>query len=133
MIFVDDIIFGGNDEASNKFSEDTKNDFEMIMIGEMKFFLGLQIIQNKEGIYISQTKYLKDFLKRFGLENCKPVGTPMVTGHKLSSKDETPSIEKNNYRSMIGGLQYLTHSRPNIANVVGIVARFQDDPKNITM
>ena len=74
------------------------------MIGEIKYFLGLQIVQNKEGIFISQTKYLKDLLERFGLETCKPVGTPMVTGHKLSTKDETPTIEKKKYRSMIGGL-----------------------------
>ncbi len=53
IVFVDDIIFGGNDEASDKFLEDMKNDFEMSMIGEMKFFLGLQIVQNKEGIFIS--------------------------------------------------------------------------------
>ena len=70
-----------------------KDEFEMSMIRELKFFLGLQIVQNKEGIFISQTKYLKDLLKRFGLENCKPVGTPMVTGHKLYSKDETPVVE----------------------------------------
>ena len=80
-------------------------------------------------VFISQTKYLKDLLKIFVLENCKPIGTPMVTGHKLSSKDETPIVKQKKYRSMIGGLQYLTHSRPNIANVVGIVARFQADPK----
>jgi hypothetical protein len=50
-------------------------------------------VQDKERIFISHTKYLKDLLKRFGLETCKPVGTPMVTGHKLSTKDETPTIE----------------------------------------
>lgn len=104
IVFFDDIIFGGNDEASNKFSKYMKNEFEMSMIGEMKFFLGLQIFQNKEGMFISRTKYLKDLLKRFGLENCKPVGTPMVTGHKLSRKDETPAVEQKNYRSMIGGV-----------------------------
>ena len=53
----------------------------------------------------------------------------MVTGHKLSSKDETPTIEQKKYKSMNGGLQYLTHNRPDIANVVGIVARFQANPK----
>ena len=98
------LIFGGDDEASNKFLEYMKNEFEMSMIGEMKFFLGLQIVQNKEGIFISQTKYPKDLLKRFVLEGCKPIGTPMVTSHKLSRKDETPTIEQNKYRSMIGGL-----------------------------
>ena len=106
-----------------------KNEFEMSMIGEMKFFIGLQIFQNKEGIFISQTKYLKDLLKRFGLEGCKHVGIPMVTSHKLSSKDETPTIEKKIYKSMIGGLQYITHNRPDIENAIGIVARFQADPR----
>ena len=53
----------------------------------------------------------------------------MINGHKLSTKDETPTIEQKKYRSMAGGLQYLTHIRPDIANVVGIVARFQADPR----
>ena len=82
-----------------------------------------------ERIFISQTKYLKDLLKRFCLETCKPIGIPMVTGHKLSNKDETPIIEKKKYRSMIGRLQYLTHTRLDIENAVGIVARFQSNPR----
>ena len=99
------------------------------MIGEMKYFLGLQIVQKKEGIFISQTNYLRDLLKRFCLETCKPIGTPMVTRHKLSTKDETPTVGQKKYRSMIEGLQYLTHTRPDIENVVKIVAIFQVDPK----
>ena len=104
VIFVDDIIFGGNDEASDKFTKEMKNEFEMSMIGEIKFFLGLQIVQNSDCIFISKDKYLKDFWKILGLESCKHVGTPMIIGHKLSSKDETPTIEQKKYRSMIGGL-----------------------------
>ena len=106
-----------------------KNELEMSMIGEMNFFLGLKIIQNKEGIFIYQTKYLKDLLKRFGLEGCKRIETPMVTGHKLSSKDETPTVEQKKYISMIGGLQYLTRIRLDIANAIGIVAIFQANPR----
>ena len=94
VIFVDDIIFGGNDEESEKFVEEMKKEFEMSMIGEMKCFLGFQIVQNKEGIFISQTKYLKDLLKGFSLETFKPIGTPTVTRHKLSTKDETLTIEQ---------------------------------------
>ena len=86
-------IFWVNDKASDKFSEEIKNEFEMSMIGKMKFFLGLQIVQNSDGIFISQAKHLKDLLKIFGLDSCEPIGTPMVTGHKLSRKDETPTIE----------------------------------------
>ena len=74
-------------------------------------------------------KYLNDLLKIFGLESCKLVGTPMIIGHKLSSKDETPAVEQKKYISMIGDLQYLTQTRLDIENVVGIVARFQVDPK----
>ena len=66
----------------------------MSMIVEMKYFLGLQIVQNNEGILFSLTKYLKDLLKWFGLETCKLVGTPMVTRNKLSTKDETSIVEK---------------------------------------
>jgi hypothetical protein len=72
---------------------------------------------------------LKDLLKRFGLEICKPIGTHMITCHKLSRKDETPIVNKKKYRSMIRGLQYLTHTRPAIENAIGIVAIFQSDPK----
>ena len=71
---------------------------------------------------ISQDKYLKYLLKRFGLESCKPVGTPMITGKKLSNKDETPAVEKNKYRTMIGGLQYLTHTRLDMENAIKIIA-----------
>ena len=67
--------------------------FEKSMIGDIKYFLGLQIIHNCDGIFLSQTKYLKNLLKTFGLESCKPIETPMITGHKLSKKDETPKVE----------------------------------------
>lgn len=129
VIFVDDIFFGGNDEGSDNFFDEMKNEFDMSMISEMKYFFSLQIVQNSDGIFLSQNKYLKDLLKIFGLESCKLIGTPMITSHKLSSKDETPTLDQKNYRSMIGGLQYLTHTRPDIENVVGTVARFQVDPR----
>ena len=63
------------------------------------------------------------------METCKPIGTPMVTRHKLSTKDDIPAIEQKKYTSMIRGLQYLTHTRPDIENAIGIVARFQADPR----
>lgn len=129
VIFVDDIIFEGNDDESDKFIEEMKKEFEMSIVGEMKYFLGLQIVQDKEGIFISQTNYLKDLMKMFYLETCRPIGTPMITIHKLSTKDVRPTIVQKKYRSMIRGLQYLTHTSLYIENVVGIITRFQDDPK----
>ncbi|GLJ54154.1 hypothetical protein SUGI_1160360 [Cryptomeria japonica] len=128
-VFVDDIIFAGEDSLCMKFADDMKNEFEMSMIGEMKFFLGLQITQTNKGIFICQTRYVKELLKKFGLENSKHVDTPMITSCKLSKDDESPKVNPSRYKSMIGGLLYLTQTRPDIVNVVCITSRFQSDPR----
>ena len=105
----------------------------MSMIGELTFFLGLQISQDSTGIFISQSKYLKDMLHKFGMKDNSPVCTPMVTGCKLSKEDKSPSLDQTVYRSMIGNLLYLTASRPDIMQAVGLVARFQANPKESHM
>ncbi|KAH9322868.1 hypothetical protein KI387_017507 [Taxus chinensis] len=115
VVYVDDIIFGGdNEEMSRKFAEDMQKEFEMSMLGELSFFLGLQIYQSNKGIFISQTKYVKEMLKKFGMEECAPVITPMITGTKLSKDDESPDADQSLYRSMIGSLLYVTISRLDI-------------------
>ena len=77
QIYVDGIIFGAtNDSLCKEFSNDMQSEFEMSMMGELNFFLGLQIKQTKNGIFISQAKYCKEFLKRFGMENAKQMATP---------------------------------------------------------
>lgn len=86
-VFFDDIIFGGDDKMSHDFAEEMKKEFEMSLIGKIKFFIGLQIQQMKDGIFITQSKYVKEVLKTFGMEDNKPVSTPMVTGCKLSKED----------------------------------------------
>jgi hypothetical protein len=106
-----------------------ESEFEMSMIGELSFFLGLQITQRHEGMFISQEKYLREMLKRFQMEDSKPVGTPMVTGCKLSKDDDSPDVDQSSYRSMIGSLLYITTSRPDIMHVVGMVGRYQAAPK----
>ena len=78
---------------------------------------------------MTQSKYIKEILKKFGLEDSKPISTPMATGHKLSKNDESAEVNQTMYRSMIGKLQYVVHSRPNITLVVGIVARFSTNPR----
>jgi hypothetical protein len=81
LVYVDDIIFGCNkDSLVQWFGSAIESEFEMSMIGELSFFLGLQITQRSEGIFISQEKYLREMLKRFQMEDFKPMGTPMVTG-----------------------------------------------------
>ena len=101
----------------------------MSLHGELNFFLGLQIIQSNEGIFIHQTKYIKDMLKKFKFEDCKPVSTPMTVGCKLSKEDESKDIDKKSSRSMIRSLLYVTVSRPDVKQVVGMVARFQSTSK----
>jgi hypothetical protein len=96
----------------------------MPMLGEMKFFLGLQITQSDKGISISQTKYINEMLKKVQMEEFKPVGTPMVTGCKLSKFDDTKDVDQIVYRSMIGSLLYATATRPDIMHAICQVGRF---------
>jgi hypothetical protein len=98
------------------------NEFEMSLLGELSFFLGLQICQRNQGIFISQTKYIREMLKRFGMEDCKPVTTPMQTSCKLRKDDDSKSIDQRKYRSMIGSLLYVKTSRPDVMQAVGQVA-----------
>jgi Asp-tRNA(Asn)/Glu-tRNA(Gln) amidotransferase C subunit len=96
-----------------------ENEFEMSLLGELSFFLGLQIRQSNQGIFISQTKYIIEMLKRFGMEDCKPVITPMQTSCKLRKDDDSKSTDQRQYRSMIGNLLYVTTSRPDVMQEVG--------------
>jgi len=130
VVYVDDIIFGSNEEAmSQNFSLVMQKEFEISLLGELTYFLGLQVQQNKDGIILSQTKYLKQILKKYGMEDSKPVCTPMVTGCSLSSNDESAAVHQPTYRYMIGNLLYLLGTRPDIMHVVGMVGRFQANPK----
>jgi hypothetical protein len=98
-----------------------QNEFEMSLLGELSFFLGLRIRQRNQGIFVSQTKYIKEMLKRFGMEYCKPVITPMQTSCKLRKDDDSKSTDQRKYRSMIENLLYVTKSRPYVMQAVGQV------------
>jgi hypothetical protein len=114
LVYVDDIIFGcTNDTYVQWFSNSMKTEFEISMIGELSYFLGLQINQSPAGLFISQEKYLKE-MKKFQMEYSSPVSTPMVVGCKLSKNDISPDVDQRTYRSMIGSLMYITTSRPDI-------------------
>jgi hypothetical protein len=101
----------------------------MSMIGELNYFVGLQVKQTSKGIFISQSKYAKDLVKRFGLDGKSHAWTPMSTSVKISSDLVGKSVDPSLYKSMIGSLLYLTASRPDIAFSVGVCARFQANPK----
>lgn len=93
IVYVDDIIFGGDEDVCKKIAKEMQKEFEMTMIGELSFFFGIQVTQSKDGILISQTKYIKEMLKKFDIENCKPIGNPMVTGFYLSKDDESLEVD----------------------------------------
>jgi hypothetical protein len=115
QIYVDGIIFGS---TMDKFCEESSRimtkRIQMSMMGELKFFLGFQIKQMKEGTFLCQTKYVKDMLKRFDMADFKPMKTPMALNGHLDLNEEWKSVDQKVFRSMIGSLHYLCASRPNL-------------------
>jgi hypothetical protein len=104
-------------------------EFEMSMISELTFFLGFQVKQMREWIFISQEKYTKDLLKRFKMDDYKPIKTPMPSNGHLDLDEGGKPVDQTLCHSMIGSLLYLTASRPDIMFSVSMCARFQACPK----
>jgi hypothetical protein len=130
QIYVDDIMFGStNHKLCKDFSDLMTREFEMSMIGELNFFHGFQIKQLKEGTFIHQEKFTNDILKKFKMDDCKPIKTLMPTNGHLDLDEGGKSIDQKLYRSMIGSLLYLNASRPDIMFSVCICVRFQANPK----
>ncbi|GJR08720.1 retrovirus-related pol polyprotein from transposon TNT 1-94 [Tanacetum coccineum] len=129
-MYVDDIIFGLTcQDMCDEFAKIMHDEFEISMMGELNFFLGLQIKRMEDGIFFNQSKYIKEMLKKFGLEDYKPMKTPMSSDTKLTKDEECDSVDSTKYRSMISRLLYLTASRPDIMFSVCLCARFQEAPK----
>ena len=127
---MDDIIFGSTDEKlCRKFAKLMQSKYEMSMMGELTYFLGLQVKQVKDGIFISQTKYIYDLLKKFDLTDCSSAKTPMATATKLEVNTKESKVDISNYRGMVDSLLYLTASRPDIMFATCLCARFQADPR----
>ncbi|GJX75170.1 putative ribonuclease H-like domain-containing protein [Tanacetum coccineum] len=126
QVYVDDIIFGSTKKSlCDDFEQIMHNRFQMSSIGELTFFLGLQVKQKENGIFISQEKYVGEILKKCNLLSIRSASTPMET-HKALSKDEDgEDVDVYLYRSMIGSLMYLTSSRPYIMFSVCACSRFQ--------
>ena len=130
QIYVDDIVFGAtNDSLAQSFADEMKKMFEMSMVGELTYFLGLQVKQMDFGIYINQAKYTRNLVKRFGLEKVAHARTPMAANAKLTNDPSGEFVDVTLYRSMIGCLLYLTANHPDIAFSVGVCSRFQSNPK----
>ncbi|KAJ9542728.1 hypothetical protein OSB04_029234 [Centaurea solstitialis] len=130
QIYVDDIIFGStNPKLCEKFELLMKSEYKMSMMGELTFFLGLQIKQSEKGIFINQGKYVHEMLMKFDLTSCTPMKTPMAPPLTLDKDSKGKPVDVTLYRVMIGSLLYLTASRPDIMYSTCLCARYQAEPK----
>ncbi|GJR64136.1 putative ribonuclease H-like domain-containing protein [Tanacetum coccineum] len=129
QVYVDDIIFGSTNKAwCDEFEVLMKGEFEMSAMGELTFFLGLQVKQKPDGIFISQDKYVQDMLKKFDMESVRPATTPFEASKPKSKDEPDDAVNVHLYRSMIGSLMYLTASRPDIQFAVSACSRHQVTP-----
>ncbi|WVZ51953.1 LOW QUALITY PROTEIN: hypothetical protein U9M48_003050 [Paspalum notatum var. saurae] len=129
-IYVDDIIFGGSSHALvSSFAEQMSREFEMSLMGELQFFLGLQIKQGLEGTFVHQAKYTRDIVKKFNMGDSKPMTTPMSTNTMLDADEDGEAVDQKKFRGMIGSLLYLTATRLDIQFAVCLCARYQASPK----
>jgi hypothetical protein len=128
-LYVDDLIFTG-DLFVDDFKNAMKTEFEMVDLGLMKCFLGIEVDQSDDGIFICQTKYANEVLKRFRMLNCKPAATPMATGIKLNKYDEGSYVDPTLYKRLVRSLMYLKITRPDIMFVVSLISIFMEISKS---
>ncbi|GJX69218.1 retrovirus-related pol polyprotein from transposon TNT 1-94 [Tanacetum coccineum] len=129
QIYVDDIIFASTNTAMcDEFANQMTNKFKMSMMGQMSFFLGLQISQSPRGIFINQSKYASKIVKKYGLHTTDSVDTPMIENNNLDEDLQGKPVDAILYRCMIGSLMYLTSSRPDLNHAVCLCAWYQAKP-----
>ncbi|CAH9060191.1 unnamed protein product [Cuscuta europaea] len=128
-LYVDDIIyFSSSQSMLDSFKGSMTQQFEMTDLGLLQYFLGLEVKQGIDGTFLCQKRYALNLLKRFHMVDYETVKTPMNTNEKLQKCDGTEEADARLYRSLVGGLNYLTHSRPDLAYCVSIVSRYMQSP-----
>nr|KYP62375.1 Retrovirus-related Pol polyprotein from transposon TNT 1-94 [Cajanus cajan] len=124
-LYVDDLFVTGNcKEMIDKFKEEMENVFEMTDLGKMTFFLGMQVQQKKNEIFVCQEKYAKEVLMKFNMGECKSAATPMNQKEKFCREDGAEKVDEKLFRSLIGCLMYLTATRPDIMHSVSLLSRY---------
>ncbi|RVW33826.1 Retrovirus-related Pol polyprotein from transposon RE1 [Vitis vinifera] len=123
-LYVDDLLVtGSNMKQIDNFKKEMKDVFEMIDLGRMTFFLGMEVQQKQNEIFICQQKYAKEILKKFKMEECNPSATPMNQNEKFCKKDGAAKADERLYRTIIGCLMYLTTTKPDIMNVQEVISQ----------
>ena len=127
VLYIDELIFTGNDMSLiGESKEAIKNEVEMTNLGLLKYFLGTEVKQMHDGIFISQEKYARQILERFKMQNNKVAPTPTVVGLKLSKEDSSKRVDPTLYKCMIGSLMYLIATQLDMMHVVSLISRFME-------
>ena len=127
IVYVDDIILTGDDEKEMD-SKFLAKEFEIKDLGNLKYFLGMEVARSRKGISVSQRKYVLDLLKETGMIDCKPAETPMDSTCKLGTIKDSAPVDKGMYQRLVGKLIYLSHTRPDIGFSVSVVSQFMNNP-----
>ncbi|XP_031250562.1 uncharacterized protein LOC116108453 [Pistacia vera] len=128
-LYVDDLLITrSNSKELNQFKTAMQNEFEMTDLGQMTYFLGMEISQSPNGIFVCQQRYATKILKKFGTESCKPVDTPLVPNLKLRKEDGAKKMDEGKYRSLVECLLYLTATRLDLMFTASDLSRFMSNP-----
>lgn len=129
IIYVDDMILTGSDTFEIKeLKKYLSREFEMKELGDLKYFLGIEVIRSHQSIFLSQRKYVLDLLADTGMLDCKPTETPIEENHKLRENPSDVPANKERYQRLEGRLIYLSHTRPDIAYAVSVINQFMHTP-----
>jgi hypothetical protein len=114
-----------------EFKKSMMVEFEMTDLGMMHYFLGIEVVQSANGIFISQKKYLREILDRFQMKDCNPVSTPVEYGLKLTRDSGGRKVNSTVYKQIVGSLMYLTATRPDIMHATGLISRYMECPREM--
>ena len=131
-LYVDDLIYTGSDETMmREFKESMMREFDMSDLGEMRYFLGLEVMQVDGGIFVSQKKYVNEVLRRFGMEESNSVLNPIIPGFKIHKDDDGVRVDESLYKQLVGSLMYLTATRPDVMYAVSLISRYMSKPTEL--
>ncbi|XP_025982753.1 uncharacterized protein LOC114372388 [Glycine soja] len=129
MVYVDDIVITGNDTTKiTQLKEHLFSHFQTKYLGYLKYFLGIEVAQSRDGVVISQRKYALDILEETDIQNFRPVESPMDPNLKLMTDQSEVYPDPERYRRLVRKLIYLTITRPDISFAVGVVSQFMQNP-----
>lgn len=129
-LYVDDVIFTGNSKAMcDEFKKSMMMEFEMSDLGKMRHFLGVEVKQGQDGIFICQRRYAREVLARFRMEESNAVKNPIVPGTKLQKDENGEKVDEIMFKQLVGSLMYLTVTRPDLMYAVCLIRRFMANPR----